>query len=276
MGENTKEITKEITKKDLKRCFLRWYMSAEISNSFERLQSVSFCYSMLPVLRKLYQGKEEFKDALKRELQFFNTEAIWGTPIHGITIAMEEEKAKGENIPDSAITGIKTGLMGPLVGIGDTITWGMLKTIIYGIGCTMAATGNIMGALITLVFPLVTFLISGYLFNMGYRVGKESVKTILQAGWVKELILGTGILGMFMMGALSAGFVKLKLAAAIPVSGGGSIVLQDSLDSIVPGLLPLLIVFGIYAAIKKKKVNYGIISLVIIAVSLVGSLIGLF
>lgn len=81
---------------------------------------------------------------------------------------------------------------------------------------------------------------------------------------------------MFMMGALSAGFVKLKLAAAIPVSGGGSIVLQDSLDSIVPGLLPLLIVFGIYAAIKKKKVNYGIISLVIIAVSLVGSLIGLF
>lgn len=223
MGENTKEITKEITKKDLKRCFLRWYMSAEISNSFERLQSVSFCYSMLPVLRKLYQGKEEFKDALKRELQFFNTEAIWGTPIHGITIAMEEEKAKGENIPDSAITGIKTGLMGPLAGIGDTITWGMLKTIIYGIGCTMAATGNIMGALITLVFPLVTFLISGYLFNMGYQVGKESVKTILQAGWVKELILGTGILGMFMMGALSAGFVKLKLAAAIPVSGGGSI-----------------------------------------------------
>ena len=45
-----KEI--EITKKDLRRSFLRWYMSAEISNSFERLQSVSFCYSMIPVLRK--------------------------------------------------------------------------------------------------------------------------------------------------------------------------------------------------------------------------------
>lgn len=79
-------------------------------------------------------------------MQFFNTEAIWGTPIHGITIAMEEEKAKGEDIPDSAITGIKTGLMGPLAGIGDTITWGMLKTIIYGIGCTMAATRKYYGS----------------------------------------------------------------------------------------------------------------------------------
>ena len=65
--------------------------------------------------------------------------------------------------------------MGPLAGIGDTITWGMLKTIIYGIGCTMAATGNIMGALITIIFPLITFLISGYLFNMGYHVGREDV-----------------------------------------------------------------------------------------------------
>ena len=131
-----------------------------------------------------------------------------------------------------------------------------------------AFTGNKLlhtGGLSLIHISLVTFLISGYLFNMGYQVGKESVKTILQAGWVKELILGTGILGMFMMGALSAGFVKLKLAAAIPVSGGGSIVLQDSLDSIVPGLLPLLIVFGIYAAIKKKKVNYGIISLVTVS-----------
>jgi len=166
--------------------------------------------------------------------------------------------------------------MGPLAGIGDTITWGMLKTIIYGIGCTMAATGNIMGALITIIFPLITFLISGYLFNMGYHVGRESVKTILHAGWVKELILGTGIVGMFMMGALSAGFVKLELAAVIPVSGGGAIAIQDSLNSLVPGLLPLLIVFGIYTVIKRKKVNYGIISLAILLVSLAGSFIGLF
>ena len=81
---------------------------------------------------------------------------------------------------------------------------------------------------------------------------------------------------MFMMGALSAGFVKLELAAVIPVSGGGAIAIQDSLNSLVPGLLPLLIVFGIYTVIKRKKVNYGIISLAILLVSLAGSFIGLF
>ena len=70
---------------------------------------------------------------------------------------------------------------------------------------------------------------------------------------MKELILGTGIVGMFMMGALSASFVKLELAAAIPVSGGGMISIQDSLNSLVPGLLPLLCVFGIYTVIKRKR-----------------------
>ena len=275
-NENVEKEERILTKKDVTKSWWLWWLSVEVSNSFERLQALACCISMIPILRKLYKNEDDFRAGLKRHLQFFNTESTWGAITLGVAVAMEEQKAMGKQIPDEAINSVKTGLMGPLAGIGDTITWGMLKTIIYGIGCTMAATGNIMGALITIIFPLVTFLISGYLFNMGYYVGRESVKTILHAGWVKELILGTGIVGMFMMGALSASFVKLELAAAIPVSGGGMISIQDSLNSLVPGLLPLLCVFGIYTVIKRKKVNYGIISLAILIISLVGSFIGLF
>ena len=76
---------------------------------------------------------------------------------------------------------------------------------------------------------------------MGVRIqdiGKESVKSILQAGWVKELISATSILGLFMMGALSASYVTLTTALKFKIAGT-EIILQDILDSIAPGILPL-------------------------------------
>ena len=115
---------KEITKKDIRKAYLRWYNTVEVSNSYERMQTVAFCYSISGILKKLYDKKEDYVKALQRHLNFFNTQGIWGSPLLGISIAMEEQKAKGSGVADEAITGIKTGLMGPLAGIGDTIYWG--------------------------------------------------------------------------------------------------------------------------------------------------------
>ena len=113
-----------LTKKDINKSFYRWYFDAEVSNCYERQQGVAFCYSMIPCLKKLYTDKGELSGALLRHLNFFNSQGTWSTPIHGITLSMEEERASEGEITDGAITGIKTGLMGPLAGIGDTIDWG--------------------------------------------------------------------------------------------------------------------------------------------------------
>ena len=102
---------KKLTKKDITKSMWIYYAGAELSNSYERLQSLVFCASMTPVLKKLYDTDEELSAALKRHLVFFNTEGILGAIIQGIVISMEEQKANGENITDDAITGIKTGLM---------------------------------------------------------------------------------------------------------------------------------------------------------------------
>ena len=112
---------KRLDAKDIRRCTNRLYIGAEMSNSYERLQALVFCVSMIPALKKLYTNKEDLKAALKRHLMFYNTDSIPGGIILGITLGMEEEKANGQDVADETITGMKTGLMGPVAAIGDTI-----------------------------------------------------------------------------------------------------------------------------------------------------------
>lgn len=237
----------KITKKDITKVWLIYYMGVELSNSYERLQSLIFCASMIPVLKKLYTTKEALSEALRRHLIFFNTEGVAGTIIHGITIAMEEQKANEGNLPETAITGIKTGLMGPMAGIGDAVIWGAIMPLLIAIFLPLAMNGNVMGGILPLVtYTGITMAISYTLCHRGYSLGKESILGLLQDGRIKELINGASILGLFMMGALSASYVKITTPFKLSILEGQPIVLQEILDSIVPGLLPMLAVFGIY------------------------------
>ena len=105
-----------LTEKDIKKAYMRWYNCCEISNSYERMQTVSFCYAISSVLKKLYPKKEEYVAALQRHLNFFNSQGIWGSSLLGVAMALEEEKAIGKDISDETIINVKTGLMGPMAG----------------------------------------------------------------------------------------------------------------------------------------------------------------
>lgn len=122
-----------LTKADITKAWFIYWLGAEVSSSYERLQSLIFCASMTPIIKKLYPQKEEQVEALKRHLNFFNSEQTFGAVIQGISIAMEEQKTRGEPINDSSITGIKTGLMGPLAGMGDSIIWAAVMPLLIAI-----------------------------------------------------------------------------------------------------------------------------------------------
>ena len=89
------EQEQKLTKKDLRGVYNTWYFSTELSNSYERLQALAFCNAISKPLRKLYKDDEKYKDALKRHLQFYNSEGTFGCMIHGIVLSMEEQKAGG-------------------------------------------------------------------------------------------------------------------------------------------------------------------------------------
>lgn len=61
---------------------------------------------------------------------------------------MEQERANGNDIDDSAISGVKVGLMGPLAGVGDPIFWGTLRPVLAALGAGLALTGSLLGSLL--------------------------------------------------------------------------------------------------------------------------------
>lgn len=268
---------KKLSKREVNKAFWIYQLGCEESNSYERLQSLIFCASMIPAIKKLYaDDKEEQKKALKRHLTFFNTEGSIGSSIQGITLAMEEEKANGADISGSAITSIKTGLMGPLAGIGDSVIWSALMPIIISIFIPMAKSGNPLGGLLPLIiYTAITMYISYFLIHRCYTVGRSSIIDLLQNGLIKEVIYGANVLGMMMMGALSASYVTVTTPLKIHVPGGSTIVLQTILDSMLKGLLPLAAVLLIYWYMQKKGPRYGVIIGTIIVISLLGSFCGI-
>lgn len=276
MNENQVDTKKLLTKKDIRRSWMLWLGTCELSNSFERLQSLSFVGCLAPILKKLYKDDEELSLAFKRHLTFFNTEGIWGSLIHGIVIAMEEERAKGEEISDDMITGLKTGFMGPLAGIGDTVDWGTIRPIVIGLFLPLASAGSwIAGLGPFVVVSLITSTISYYLWHLGYKVGRKSILQVLKDGRINQFIMASSILGMFMMGILSSQYVKLELKPFLMVNGEKTTI-QSYVDQILPGLLPIAAVFILYYLIKKRNVKYTTILLGVLVFSLLGELVGLF
>ena len=128
--ENMKTNTNEtkLTKKEINSVSRRWIMGSQITWNYEKQMAVGYLWAMLPIIRKLYKDPEQQKEMLKTHIQFFNTTPHMGGFICGIDAATEEHegyKAK------ETVRGLKTGLMGPFAGVGDTL-FGVLFPTIFG------------------------------------------------------------------------------------------------------------------------------------------------
>lgn len=249
--------TNKLTKRDVFFTWLRWHLFTHIGTSTERLQALGFCGTFAPTLKKLYPNKEDLSSALKRHLVLFNTQLNWGSIIGGAVLAMEEEKATGEaDVPEEMITGFKTGLMGPVAGIGDTIDWLTISPILTSLFLYAAQKGSALAALgPTLLTAIICTPIGYTLFQMGYKVGRSAIATLLHGDLVRKIITGTSILGLFMMGALAATFVTAASPAVFTL-GGTTYVVQDLINSLAPGILPLAVVMGVYLYLEKVGNKY--------------------
>lgn len=265
-----------LTKADVSKSMWLYYFGCEESNSYERLQSLVFCASMAPALEKLYPNKEDLSDALKRHLAFFNTEGTLGGVIQGISLAMEEERAITGEIPGEAITAIKTGLMGPIAGMGDGIIWAIVMPVLIGIFLPLASAGSAWGGILFLIaWPAISIGIQYYMTHRGFKLGRNSITGLLQGGTMKSIIYAANILGLIMMGALSSTYISITTPLAWTMAAGNTLELQAILDAVVPNVLPLVAVFLIYWYLQKKGPHYNKILLAIIGISIVCALLGI-
>jgi len=266
-----------LSRSDVQRSFWLWTFFSHANYNYERLQGTAFAHAMTPIIRKLYKDPEEIKAALKRHLVFFNTEPNVGGIIHGAVIAMEEQRANGAPIDDDAINSVKSGLMGPMAGVGDSITQGTITPILLSIGISLAASGNILGPVLYFVLEVGIMLALGYyLWMQGYDRGRSGVTDLLKSGVLDRYLTGAGVLGNMVMGALAYQFVHiyLTLSAKIDVGGGNSSLFdvnRDLFGKIMPGFLPLAFILLVWYLLTKRRVSPLMLLVVLIIVAMVGA-----
>jgi len=265
-----------------------WWRSTFIQGSwnYERMQNGGWAFSMIPAIKRLYKTKEDRAAALQRHLEFFNTHPYVASPIMGVTLALEEERANGAPVDDKAIQGVKVGMMGPLAGIGDPTFWFTVKPILGALAASLALTGNILGPILYFVlWNLIRMGFMWYTQELGYKAGSKITED-LSGGLLQDITKGASILGMFILGALVNRWVSVTFtptvssvqldegayidwdnlpagsegirtaleqqAAGRSLSEYNVTTLQDNLDSLIPGLAGLLLTLLCMWLLRKK------------------------
>ncbi|KRM85023.1 PTS system mannose/fructose/sorbose family transporter subunit IID [Liquorilactobacillus vini] len=297
----------QLTKKD--RLAVAWRSTfIQGSWNYERMQNGGWCYALIPAIKKLYPKKEDRAAALKRHLEFFNTHPYLASPVIGVTLALEEERANGAAVDDVAIQGVKVGMMGPLAGVGDPVFWYTVRPILGALGASLAISGNILGPILFFVlWNAIRWAFMWYTQEFGYRTGSK-ITDDLSGGLLHDVTSVASMMGMFVLAALVERWVnisfvpvvsKVKLSSGayidwnkIPLTHAGlqkaftdyqnglsltsyqTKTLQDNLDSLIPGLAGLLLTF-LCMWLLKKKVSPIVIILALFVVGVVGHVIGL-
>lgn len=197
-----KKATSLLTKQDQRKTFMRQGFLLGSFN-YERMQNMGFAYIMMPTLKRLYADKpEEYAQALRRHLEFFNTQPYLAAPIVGVSMAMEEQRARGAEIDDATISSVKVGMMGPVAGVGDPLFWGTLRPVIGALAASFAAQGSMIGPILFFVaWNVIRLATLWYGQKVGYEQG-TSIGQNLAGGLMQRVTQGASTMGMFMMGVL--------------------------------------------------------------------------
>lgn len=249
--DNVEMVENTIDKDTLKKVFWR-SIPMEFTWNYERQMHLGYTYAMLPVLKKLYPNKEDLADAMTRHMEFYNTTPYIITLPLGISAAMEEKRVKNrESFDTDSIANVKTAMMGPLAGIGDSFYWGTLRILATGIGTSLALQGNILGPILFLLIYNIPGIVIRYMLTfLGYHLGTDILTKIEERGIMGLVSYGASIMGLTVAGAMTAEMVGINFT--IPIgTGETATTLQEILEGIIPGLGALLLTGFVYWLLKK-------------------------
>ncbi|KRL14548.1 PTS system mannose/fructose/sorbose family transporter subunit IID [Schleiferilactobacillus perolens] len=269
--------TKKLDHKTLSHSFHLWFWGALTCFSQEHMQTFGYMSSMLPILKKLYPNHDDQVDAIHAYTAFFNTNPMLGTVIIGITASMEEARANGKDIDGGTINDMRAGLMGPIAGIGDSLIDGTLIPILLGISLGMSSGGSPVGAIFyIIVWVLIAYFGQRLLYFRGYSLGDKAVGFLVgkQGSAVRHAI---SIIGSMVVGGVLASWVNVTTSLRLRGANGKVFLnLQSKLDSIFPGLLTVAVTFFCWWLMAKRHVSAIWTMLILVAISLVGVLLGFF
>lgn len=280
MATETNEMTTtdaSLTKKIWQFFWRSW--AIQDSWNYERQMNMGFLYGMVPTIDRCYPDEsdpkqlEAKKEAYRRHMAFYNCTPQTSAFVLGLSASMEEQYAKDpESINPDSINAIKTSLMGPLSGIGDSFFQGTIRVIAFGLGVQLAQQGSIMGPILAMLISIVpSALITWFAAKIGYQGGQEYLGKLQGGNTMDKLMYVCGIVGLMSVGAMIATLIGATTPATF---SDGTVVVQDILNSIMPNMIPLALT-GIMYALIKKGVNTGGLLVIAIVGGIVLSALGI-
>lgn len=253
-----------------------WTMNASRTGATQ-YHALGVIYTLLPVINKFYKTKEDRAEAIVRHTTWFNATMHINNFIMGLVASMEKKNSEDPDFDTSSITAVKASLMGPLSGIGDSFFWGILRVVAAGIGISLASTGSPLGAIVfLLLYNIPAFIIHYYALYGGYSVGANFIERMYESGGMKILTKVSSILGLMMMGSMTASNVKFQTILQVSVKGSKEAMkIQTYLDQLFIGIVPLAVTLVSFWLIRNKKVNVNWVMLGIMALGIILGMFGI-
>lgn len=273
MNEATK--VDKMEEKLLRQLYWRSFtLYAAVTPSKQGASGVS--YAMQPFINYFYDKEDDRIKAMIRHMSYFNTNVAMYPFILGVTASMEKENSQQTDFNEESINAIKTSLMGPLAGIGDSVFWGVLRTISAGIAIGLAQAGNVFAPLVfLLLFNIPVQLLRWKGGKLGYTLGSAYISNLYENGLINILTKAASIVGLMMIGAMTSQMVKLDVKWNMMMDGKVVMKSQEMLDQIFVGLIPLLITLGSFYLMKKKNISINYLIFGIIILGIILSLLGI-
>ncbi|SEH47128.1 MULTISPECIES: PTS system mannose/fructose/sorbose family transporter subunit IID [Atopobiaceae] len=225
--------------------------------NYERQMNMGFLYGIAPTIDRCYPDADSDseqmarkKEAYKRHMAFYNCTPQTSAFVLGLSASMEEEYARDPSAIDpDGINAMKTALMGPLSGIGDSFFQGTIRVIAFGLGVSLAQQGSFLGPVLAMVLSIVpSVLVTWFAAKLGYEGGAKYLDR-LQGGAMEKVMYACGIVGLMAVGSMIATLIGATTPATF---ADGALVLQDVLDSIMPQMISLALTMAFYCLIKKN------------------------
>lgn len=260
-------VENKITKKDLQKTFWRLQIfGLGITVNNMSAQAIGFATAITPVLERLYEGKpkEQKVAAMERHLTYFLSQNTATGMILGITAALEETTDEDEK---EAVVATKSGMMGPLAGIGDSVFKITIQAIAGSIGAAYAMQGNILGPILMFViYNGINIFIKYKGVMLGYEKGLDFITSGDQTKAIEKIINMATVVGVIVLGALIGSSVNINIGTELAV-GDTVVAIQGLLDGIMPNLLPLLftlILYKLHDKVPRKHLITMIFAILIV------------
>ncbi|MDN6731182.1 MAG: PTS system mannose/fructose/sorbose family transporter subunit IID [Atopostipes suicloacalis] len=268
------EISKE-ERKMLKQIFFRSFTVFAPFN-YAKQGGSGFSYALIPFINKFYKEKNEKISALTRHITWYNATQNVGTFIMGLAASMEKENSEKDYFNAESINTVKASLMGPFSGIGDTLFWGVLRVVAAGIAMTFGEQGNPLAPIIFLIiYNVPSIATRWYLTKLGYTVGAKYIESLYSSGLMGLLTKAASILGLIMIGGMTADSVTFETSLEFSLGGDQTLVLQDILDQIFVGIVPICFTLFCFYLLSKKKMNFALLIALVVVFGIFLSVIGI-